>query len=78
MTPGRPDPEPGLLERLLHRGILQALPGLDLPARKLPIAGIRFSVGALRKEERAVGPLDHRRRHFRYFCRRAYFFFRPT
>jgi hypothetical protein len=57
---------------------MRILAGLDLPAGKLPIAGVRFSLGALCKEERAVGPLDHGRGHFRYFRRRAYFFFRPT
>ena len=37
---------------------------LDLSAGKFPVAGIRLALGALREQERAVGPLDHGRGDF--------------
>lgn len=36
MTPSNPDPQPGLIERLMYCGVLRRLAGLDLPTRERP------------------------------------------
>ncbi len=47
-----------LLLELAVEGRARVLPGLDLAAGELPVAGIGLALGAAGEEEGAVGPLD--------------------